>query len=196
MVYMDSGLMYRGVAYAFLKHHNEGVDRDVEAFLPKMQLDVLSVDSVMKVYVDSVDVTSQLHTAQITEVSSDVAKIPNVRQWLFNIQREFSNQFGDDPGVVTVGRDMGTVVFPDARLKFFLTASVNIRAQRRVEELRFKGIHTTYQEVHDAIVKRDHQDIHRDIAPLKQAPDAIVINTDDLTPEGQASIIISKIREH
>lgn len=195
MVYMDSGLMYRGVAYALLKHQIECVDHRVEAFLPQMQLEVLSVDSIMNVYVDSSDVTSQLHTAQVTEVSSDVAKIPNVRQWLFKIQRTFSKQYGDDPGIVTVGRDMGTVVFPDATLKFFLTASIDVRAQRRVQEFRHKGITMNYQEVHEAIVHRDHQDIHRTIAPLKQAPDAILINTDDLTPEGQANIILSKVRE-
>ena len=179
MVYMDSGLMYRGVAYALLKHQIECVDHRVEAFLPQMQLEVLSVDSIMNVYVDS----------------SDVAKIPNVRQWLFKIQRTFSKQYGDDPGIVTVGRDMGTVVFPDATLKFFLTASIDVRAQRRVQEFRQKGITMNYQEVHEAIVHRDHQDIHRTIAPLKQAPDAILINTDDLTPEGQANIILSKVRE-
>jgi len=195
LVHMDSGLMYRAIAYGFLKHNIECVSHCAKEFLPTMQFDVQSVNSVMKVYVDSMDVTSHLHTAEITEVSSTVAKIPSVRHWLLNIQREFSHEFGSNPGIVTVGRDMGTVVFPNAAFKFFLTASVEIRAQRRFKELRHKGIKTTYQEVHDAIVQRDYQDTHREIAPLKRAHDAIVINTNHLTPEGQMNIIISKVRE-
>ena len=194
-VFMDSGLMYRAVAFGFLKHDVEYTEAGAATYLPTMQLDAKCVHSRMKIYVDRTEVTSQLRTPQVTEVSSRVAKLRNVRDSLLHVQREFGRQFGTDPGVVAVGRDMGTVVFPGAELKFFVTASLEVRACRRFDELLQVGSHVTLQEVHDAIVARDRQDSQREISPLKKAADAILINTDHLTPNSQVQRLLEYIPE-
>ena len=118
-----------------------------------------------------------------------------VREFLLGVQHGIGDRFDEDPGVVAVGRDIGTVVFPDAEWKFFVTASPEVRARRRLAELSQTGIETSFQEVCDAIIERDRQDSQRVIAPLKKASDAIVINTDDLTPDEQAAIVLKYILE-
>jgi len=193
MVYMDSGLMYRGVALGFLKHNIEFSEYRASEFLPTLKLDAHCSDSIMKVFLESIDVTSLLHSSKITVVSSHIAKLRSVRDWLLKIQRGFGKKYGDDPGIIAVGRDMGTVVFRNADHKFFVTASIEVRAQRRVDELELKGTTTSYQEVHDAIAKRDYQDINRKIAPLKKASGATEINTDLLTVDQQVQMILDHI---
>lgn len=194
-VLMDSGLMYRAVAFGFLQHNIESTEVGAAAYLPEMQLEVSCLQSCMKIYVDREDVSSRLHTARITEMSSRVATLRNVRNFLLRLQHGFGNRFGEDPGVIAVGRDMGTVVFPDAALKFFVTASAGVRAQRRLDELSQTGDPTSFEEVRDAIIERDRQDSNRAIAPLRKALDAIVINTDDLTPDQQAGLVLTYMAE-
>ncbi len=196
MVYMDSGLMYRGVALGFIKNQIKCSENSASEFLPTLKLNPQCTDSVMKVYVDNKDVTSQLYTSEVTKTSSRIAKLQNVRDWLLGIQRGFGDEYRRNPGIIAVGRDMGTVVFRDADQKFFVTASIEVRVQRRVDELQLKGVETSFEEVHDAIVKRDHQDTNRKIAPLRKASEAIVINTDHLGIDQQAEVILKHIREH
>ncbi len=192
---MDSGMIYRAVAFGFLKHEVECTEESAAAYLSQIQFQVSCVKSEMRIYVDGVDVTSQLHTTKISAMSSHIAMLESVRGWLFGVQRGFADRFGKDPGIVVIGRDMGTIVFPEADLKFFITASLNVRAHRRFEDLRLSGANVSFQEVCDAIAKRDQRDSHRRIAPLRPASDAILINTDQLTPDLQAEIILKQIQE-
>ncbi len=194
-VFMDSGVMYRAVAFGFLKHDIESTERGAAAYLPKMHLEVSCIQSSMKVYVDEEDVSSRLHTSRITEMSSRIAMLRSVREFLLEVQHGFGDRFGEDPGVVAVGRDIGTVVFPDAERKFFVTASPEVRARRRLAEFSQTGVTASFQEVRDAIIERDRQDSQRVIAPLRKASDAIVINTDQLTPDEQAAIVLGYILE-
>ncbi len=192
---MDSGLMYRAVALGFLKHKIECTEDGAKVYLPEMQLDVDCVRSRMKVYIDETDVTAKLHTSQVTEVSSLIAKLQIVRDVLLGVQRGFGERFGHTPGILAVGRDMGTVVFPEARMKFFVTASLEVRARRRYNELIQAGNDVTFREIYDAIARRDYQDSNRKIAPLKKAPDAIVVNTDHLTCDSQLQLLLEYIKE-
>ena len=194
-VFMDSGMMYRAVAFGFLKHDVESTERGAAAYLPKMNLKVNCIQSRTKVYVDEEDVSSRLHTSRITEMSSRIAMLRGVREFLLKVQHKIGDRFDEDPGVVAVGRDIGTVVFPDAERKFFVTASPEVRARRRLAELSQTGVETSFKEVCNAIIERDRQDSQRAIAPLRKASDAIVINTDHLTPDEQAAIVLEYILE-
>lgn len=195
-VFMDSGLIYRAVALGFLKTGLESTEQDAEISLRRFQVEVTCVERHMHVHLDGVDVTAELHTPQITEMASQVAALKNVRKRLFGLQRGFGDRFGASPGIVVVGRDMGTVVFPHADLKFFITASLEVRAQRRLIELHQAGEASSFESVHRAIAARDRQDSERKVAPLKKALDAVMIETDKLTLAEQIDIILGHVLEH
>ncbi|MDE2825868.1 MAG: (d)CMP kinase [Bacteroidota bacterium] len=195
-VFMDSGLIYRAVALGFLKTGLESTEQDAEISLRRFQVEVTCVERHMHVHLDGVDVTAELHTPQITEMASQVAALKNVRKRLFGLQRGFGDRFGANPGIVVVGRDMGTVVFPHADLKFFITASLEVRAQRRLIELHQAGEASSFESVLRAIAFRDRQDSERKVAPLKKALDAVMIETDKLTLAEQIDIILGHVLEH
>lgn len=195
-VFMDSGLIYRAVALGFLKTGLESTEQDAEISLRRFQVEVTCVERHLHVHLDGVDVTAELHTPQITEMASQVAALKNVRKRLFGLQRGFGDRFGDNPGIVVVGRDMGTVVFPHADLKFFITASLEVRAQRRLIELHQAGEASSFESVLGAIAARDRQDSERKVAPLKKALDAVIIETDKLTLAEQIDIILGHVLEH
>lgn len=195
-VFMDSGLIYRAVALGFLKTGLESTEQDAEISLRRFQVEVTCVERHLHVHLDGVDVTAELHTPQITEMASQVAALKNVRKRLFGLQRGFGDRFGDNPGIVVVGRDMGTVVFPHADLKFFITASLEVRAQRRLIELHQAGEASSFESVLGAIAARDRQDSERKVAPLKKALDAVIIETDKLILAEQIDIILGHVLEH
>lgn len=195
-VFMDSGLIYRAVALGFLKTGLENTEQDAEISLRRFQVEVTCVERHMHVHIDGVDVTAELHTPQITEMASQVAALKNVRKRLFGLQRGFGDRYGADPGIVVVGRDMGTVVFPHADLKFFITASLEVRAQRRLIELHQVGETSSFESVLRAIAERDRQDSERKVAPLKKALDAVMIETDNLTLADQIDMILGHVLEH
>ncbi|MCY3614485.1 MAG: (d)CMP kinase [Bacteroidetes bacterium] len=194
-VFMDSGLIYRAVALGFLKTGLESTERDAEISLRRFQVEITCVERHMHVHIDGVDVTAELHTPQITEMASQVAALKNVRKRLFGLQRGFGDRYGADPGIVVVGRDMGTVVFPHADLKFFITASLEVRAQRRLIELHQVGETSSFESVLRAIAERDRQDSERKVAPLKKALDAVMIETDKLTLADQIDMILGHVPE-
>ncbi|MXY07793.1 MAG: (d)CMP kinase [Rhodothermaceae bacterium] len=195
-VFMDSGLIYRAVALGFLKTGLESTEQDAEISLRRFQVEVTCVERHMHVHIDGVDVTAELHTPQITEMASQVAALKNVRKRLFGLQRGFGDRYGANPGIVVVGRDMGTVVFPHADLKFFITASLEVRAQRRLIELHQVGETSSFASVLRAIAERDRQDSERKVAPLKKALDAVMIETDNLTLADQIDMILGHVLEH
>ncbi|MXW84296.1 MAG: (d)CMP kinase [Rhodothermaceae bacterium] len=194
-VYMDSGLIYRAVALGFLKTGLQSTEDDAEISLRRFQVEVTCVERHMHVHIDGVDVTAELHTPQITEMASQVAALKIVRKRLFGLQRGFGDRYGADPGIVVVGRDMGTIVFPHADLKFFITASLEVRAQRRLIELHQVGEASSFESVLGAIAARDRQDSERKIAPLKKALDAVLIETDKLTLADQIDMILGHVLE-
>jgi len=169
---LDSGALYRLVALAAL---DRGIPLDDEAALARLAraLDVrFDVDSDA-VWLDGRPVGDRLRTEEVGNAASRVAALPGVRAALLDRQRAFRRP----PGLVADGRDMGTVVFPDADLKFFVTASVEERARRRVAQLRQKGIEADFEAVAREIAERDRRDRERPVAPLRPAEDAILIDT-------------------
>ncbi len=170
--FLDSGALYRLVALAALER---GIPLDDEPALARLarELDVrFDVDSDA-VWLDGRPVGDRLRTEEVGNAASKVAALPGVREALLDRQRAFRRP----PGLVADGRDMGTVVFPDADLKFFVTASVEERARRRVEQLRQKGIEADFEAIAREIAERDRRDRERPVAPLRPAEDAILIDT-------------------
>jgi cytidylate kinase len=181
-IYFDTGAMYRCVAYAILKHHvNVDNPEELAQFLKDFTFDIKIKHTDRHYFVEDEDVTLKIRGDEVTSHVSKVSAIPAVREKLVNMQREMS------VGVNAVfeGRDMGTVVFPNAQLKVFLTGRPEVRAQRRFDELRAKfpeeTKNLTIEKVLEDLNQRDDYDSHREVSPLRQAEDALVIDTSDLT---------------
>ncbi len=176
--YVDTGAMYRAVA---LVAHDRGVAWDDEpalsALAGALRFRFAWDGDLLAVFVDDRDVTREIRAEEMGEGASAVSKLPGVRTALLDLQRAL----GADGGVVMDGRDIGTVVLPDADLKIYLDASLEERALRRHEELLRKGEQVHYEDVLDSIAARDKQDRERAVAPLVQADDAVHVDTTDLT---------------
>ncbi len=176
--YVDTGAMYRAVALTALRR---GVSWDDPADLAELagalQFRFAFEGDVLRVFVDDEDVTSRIRNDEIGMGASLVSKVPEVRDALLGLQREL----GAAGGVVMDGRDIGTVVLPDAGLKIFLTADLEVRALRRHTELVRRGEKVSFERVREALHKRDLQDMNRAVAPLKQAEDAEMLDTTEMT---------------
>jgi CMP/dCMP kinase len=187
--YLDSGSIYRSLAIALLEHNTD--NSDVEEILKvarKMDLSFECNDE-LSVKLNGVDITSKLGMESTGNVASIIAAIPEVRQILFQKQKDFKKP----PGLVADGRDMGTVVFPDAEIKVFLTASAAERASRRYKQLMEKGIDVNIQQITREIEERDCRDKARKTAPLAQADDALFIDSSSMTIENVIDQVLSLI---
>ncbi|MEX1192841.1 MAG: (d)CMP kinase [Brumimicrobium sp.] len=185
-IYVDSGAMYRGVAlYALRKGwiYEEQVDKNkVISNLKNINLNFESTSpGKADLFLNNENVENEIRKIEVSNVVSLIATIKEVRKHLVDLQREL----GASGGVVMDGRDIGSVVFPNAELKLFITADVDVRTQRRLDELRSKGENVTFDEVKDNLTKRDEMDSNRTESPLIQTEDAIVIDNSSLTPEQQ-----------
>ena len=180
LIYVDTGALYRTVGYYTLQ---QGVDTHdaagVAAILDGLTVELKYVEGVQRVFANGEDVSDLIRTPAISMAASAVSAIPAVRAFLLNTQRSIAAA----NAVIMDGRDIGTVILPDAKIKIFLTASPESRAKRRFAELQEKGDPATYDEVLSDMIKRDYDDSHRAIAPLKQAEDAIPVDTSDDTLE-------------
>ena len=177
--YLDSGAIYRALAVCIL-NNNVSLDKeDVVADKARMFKISFRVNDELSVFLAGVDITDQLSTEMCGNTASRIAVFPKVRQALFQKQREFRQS----PGLVADGRDMGTVVFPDAHYKIYLTASAGARARRRYDQLKDKGIDVTLSRITEELEERDRRDIGRENAPLKQAEGAVVIDSTEMTVE-------------
>ncbi|NBC09153.1 MAG: (d)CMP kinase [Bacteroidetes bacterium] len=177
--YIDSGAMYRAVTLYLLRHGISAAERErIDAVLPKLQL---SFNDKNEMLLNGENVEHEIRQMKVSNYVSEVAAVPEVRRAMVEQQQEMGRQ----RGIVMDGRDIGTVVFPDAELKIFLTASSQTRAQRRHEELRQKGYPSTIAEVEKNLAHRDHIDSTREDSPLKQAADAIIIDNTRLSREAQ-----------
>ena len=184
--YVDTGAMYRAIALYTLRH-NLTKEEDVVAALKNITINFqFSVfNSKQHVTLNGEDVESQIRTLEVGNRASEISQIREVRAFLVAQQQ----RMGDNGGIVMDGRDIGTVVFPNAELKLFLTARPEVRAQRRFDELIAKGEHPDYEAVLKDVNDRDYRDTHRAESPLRQAPDAIVVDNSDLTPNEQMQLI-------
>ena len=170
---LDTGALYRAIGLAAVRagvQAHEGAPLD--QLLASLQVELKGA----QLFLDGKPETDQLRSPEVSRAASDFAKLPSVRAKLLDLQR----QIGCSSPCVVDGRDIGTVVFPDAPLKIFLTASADARAKRRVLELKSKGVHVTFEETREEMLARDHQDASREIAPLKQADDAECVDATDL----------------
>lgn len=174
ILYLDTGAMYRAVG---LKALNTGVDISDEAAVEKMladtKIDVTQENGVQHVYLDGNDVSSAIRENVVSKAASDISAVPCVRYKMVELQREIASRCD----TVLDGRDIGTFVLPNAEYKIFLTASAEERAKRRYAELKAKGSTLTLEQIKDDIVKRDYNDSHRTLAPLKKADDATEVDT-------------------
>lgn len=180
-LYFDTGVMYRAVTLAALLKLNAVHDEQAVSLLAEqVQIDVkppsVSDGRLYDVYLDGEDVTWAIRHAEVDRNVSQVSAYPQVRTAMTNQQR----RIGQRGAVVMVGRDIGTVVFPEAELKVYLDASVEERARRRFEEIRLRGQEATYNDILEAMKRRDKMDSSRAVAPLRPAVDAVIINTDGL----------------
>jgi cytidylate kinase len=190
--YLDTGAMYRAAAYAAVQ---AGVDvrnePAVAQLLNSVDLKTVYVNDEQQMQLNGVNVMPYIRTPEITTAASDISALPCVRLKLVAMQREVAKQYD----VVLDGRDIGTYVLPNAPYKFFITADAAERAHRRHAELGAKGIQKDYQEVLDEMVQRDSNDSSRALAPLKQADDAIVIDTTYMDLDAVLGTVLSKLRQ-
>jgi len=187
--YINTGAMYRAVALKLLKIGGKFNEEDIEKILQNTDININENRTIL----DGEDVSEKIKDEKVAKLASQIAKIPIVRKILVEKQRQIAK---DKECVVMEGRDIGTVVFPDAQIKIFLTASPEERARRRYEELKAKGINIPYQHLLEKIKERDKQDMERKIAPLKPTKEHIIVDTtkksiDEVVDE-ILSIILSK----
>ena len=176
-IYVDTGALYRAVGYFVVSRNISTTDAEaVIACLDLIKIEMKYVDGQQRVFINDEDVTEKIRTAEISMAASNVSAIPKVREFLFDLQQNIAKT----NNVVMDGRDIGTVVLPNADVKIFLTASPEERAKRRYKELIEKGQQVTYEDVLADVITRDHNDSTRATAPLKQAVDAVLVDTSDL----------------
>ena len=193
ILYVDTGAIYRTIG-CYVKE--KGVDpRDNEAviaLLPEIQVEMrYAEDGLQHMFLNGRDVTDEIRQNEISRYASDVSAIPEVRTHLLEMQRQFARE----ASVIMDGRDIGTVVLPDAEVKVFLTAPLEERARRRFLELEQRGTPKAYADVLSEMEQRDYNDSHRAAAPLRQAEDAVLLDTGDLNFEESLDALISIIRK-
>lgn len=191
-IYIDTGAMYRSIGLACLNNNIDVSDSPaVEALLPDIEINIVFRDGEQHILLNGKDVSEEIRTEKVSMAASAVSAIPAVRAFLLELQRSFAKE----NNVIMDGRDIGTVVLPDAQVKIFLTASPESRARRRTDQLAEKGIKADYQAVLEDIIKRDYNDTHRETAPLKAADDAVLVDTTELTLTQSIAAISQIIKE-
>lgn len=188
-IYVDTGAMYRAVALYLTE--NNIPDEEAEKHMEEVEVSLKFVDGTQRVYLGDRDVSDLIRTPEISMAASRTSAIPAVRARLFDLQQKLARE----NNIIMDGRDIGTVVLPNADVKIFLTASAEERANRRFKELAEKPDCPTYEEILKDIIQRDYNDMNRETAPLKQAEDAVLVDTTELTLEQSAARIAEIIKE-
>ena len=189
---VDTGALYRTIAYFFLENKiNYKEKSEVLKNLNNISVSLKNENFSQTIFLNGVDVTQKIRTNEISMVSSEISVIPEVRQFLLKLQRDIAKE----NNVVIDGRDIGTVVLPNADVKIFLTADLKVRAKRRYNQLISKGQSTTFDEILELINKRDYNDIHRKISPLKKANDAILVDNSNLNQQDTVYKLIEIIKK-
>ncbi|MBQ8762511.1 MAG: (d)CMP kinase [Clostridia bacterium] len=191
-IYVDTGALYRAVGVNALRKGIDTKDKlSVAATLSEISVDLVFENGEQKVLLNGEDVSFEIRTPPASMAASDVSAVPEVRAFLFDLQRDIAAR----NNCIMDGRDIGTVVLPDAKVKIFLTASPEERAMRRYKELIEKGSKVEYKEVLEDLIQRDYNDSHREIAPLKPAQDGVILDTTGLNLEQSVNEIIRIIKE-
>ena len=188
-IYVDTGAMYRAMALYFLENGIQPEDEEkVSAACGQIDISLRYQDGVQQVILNGRDVSGKIRTEAVGNAASVVSAYRAVRQALLALQQNLAKT----SNVIMDGRDIGTVVFPDAELKLFVTASPEVRAKRRVDELEAKGIPASYEEVLENVKKRDYIDSTREESPLRQADDALVLDNSHMTLEEQKAWLLEQ----
>lgn len=192
LLYIDTGAMYRAVALAVLRvGENSTAEEQIIEIAENSEIILKGTAQNLQIFLNGQDVTEEIRTPEVGQTASIVSTIPEVRRILVEQQQKLGNNV---EGCVLDGRDIGTVVFPNADVKFFLTAKPEARARRRFEEETEKGIAKSYEETLDAINTRDERDVNRESSPLKIAEDAIVIDTSEMNIEEVFEKMLEKVQ--
>ncbi len=191
-IYVDTGALYRTVGLNALRL---GLDTksaaDVVPTLENIKVSLRFVNGEQRVFLGEEDVSAAIRQNEVSMAASNVSAIPEVRAFLFDLQRNIAKE----NNCIMDGRDIGTVVLPDAKIKIFLTASAEARAERRYKELAEKGQSVDFNALLEEIKQRDYQDSHREIAPLKQAEDAILVDTTNVGLEDAINLVLTTVKE-
>lgn len=191
-IYVDTGALYRGIGlFALRKGAKTNSIEEVVPLLAQIKIEMRHIEGEQHIFLNGEDITGLIRTESVSAAASDVSAIPAVRDFLFDMQRDIAEK----NDVVMDGRDIGTVVLPDAELKIFLTAKPEIRARRRVNQLAEKGVEANYDDVLADIIQRDYNDSHRDFRPLKLAEDGIFMDNSEITLEETIENIIALAKE-
>lgn len=193
-IYVDTGALYRTIGLAASRKNVEPKpSKEVEELLDKINVD-LTFNNLGEqvVLLDGEDVSGEIRTPEASMMASKISAVPAVRAYLLDLQRNMAKTHN----VIMDGRDIGTVVLPNAKVKIFLTASPEARAQRRYKELCEKGMDVKYEDVLNDVIQRDYNDTHRDVAPLKPAEGCVIVDTTELDFEQSVDKIISVIKEN
>lgn len=192
IVYLDTGAMYRSVALKAIRKNIDTKDRvKLAELVEDIDINVTYTNKEQQIYLDGENVSSEIRAPEISVGASNVATVPEVRIKMVELQR----QIAKNSSVVMDGRDIGTYVLPDATLKIFLTASVEERAKRRYLEQLAKDMHVDFEKVKEEIIFRDQNDSNRDFAPLRQAEDAILLDTTSLSIDAAVKKVLELIKE-
>lgn len=191
-VYVDTGAMYRAMAYYFLQNGIDANDENAIAdACPKVDVTIQYVDGEQQVILNGENVNGVIRKEEVGNMASATSVYPVVRTKLVDLQRQLAAR----ENVIMDGRDIGTVVLPNANVKIFLTASSKVRAQRRFDELTAKGVACNIDEIEKDIIDRDYRDMHRETSPLKQADDAILLDSSELDIDGVVAAMKKIIEE-
>ena len=190
--HLDTGSMYRAITVHFIKNSYTLDDIDISSVMDAIDLEITNSSGEQSVFLNGEDVTGMLRSNEVSTLVSSVSSIKEVRQKMVHIQRRVS----ENKSIVIDGRDIGTVVFPDAEYKFFITASIESRAQRRFDELKDSDSSVTLEQIQEEIKNRDHFDSTRENSPLRKAEDAIIVDTTHLDISGQVNMILEIINNN
>ena len=192
IIYVDTGAMYRRIALFMLRNDVDVSDiKAVEPLLSQVDIRIKFEDGTQKIFLNGEDVSSRIRENRVSLAASTVSRHKEVRSFLLETQRNLARH----NSVIMDGRDIGTVVLPDAQVKIYLTADVEERARRRFKELTEKGQDVNYEDILAEIKQRDYQDMNREVAPLRQAEDAVLLDTTDLGFEESVEKVMEIIRE-
>ena len=193
-IYIDTGALYRTVGLNAMRKGADINDPEsvVATITDDLKVELRFIDGEQRMFLNGEDVSDKIRTPEASSAASKVSAVPEVRKYLFDLQKDLAK----NNNCIMDGRDIGTVVLPDAKVKIFLTASPEARAQRRYKELIEKGMDVKYDDVLADMIKRDYDDSHRAIAPLKQADDAVLADTSDINLEESIALIIKIIKDN
>lgn len=192
-VYVDTGAMYRAAALYVMQHRIDPEDAEaVGRILPMLDIELKNENGEQKVYLCGENVSRVIRTKEVTRCAPIVSANPKVRQCLSDIQQEMAQK----NDIIMDGRDIGTVVLPHADVKIFLTASPEVRAQRRYKEMLEKGMEATFEEVLADIKERDYYDEHKPISPLRPARDSILLDTSEIDYEQSVELVVNTIKNN